>query len=385
MKLSKVAKQGLQSGGVLEMMNLTWGNPDVIHLEVGEPGFDTPPHVKRAINQAIDEGYTRYPPTPGLPELRTALVEKVKKKNEINISGSDEIVITSGGANALFTVFGSILDEGDAILLPNPGWDFTKMAGAFGANPIYYSLTHEDNFLPNIEELKDLLSKNSKIKALVINSPSNPLGSVIDSKLAKELYDLCKENDIWLISDEVYDDLDFSGEFVSPGSFEEYPERVISVYSLSKVYAMTGLRVGYCVSSKSLIEIITSQVHASVMTGNASAQYGALAAITGSQEYINEWRDEYRSHRDIVLSKLKDSNFSAFSPDGGFYVWVDINYLGLKSKNFVMALLEEKNVAVTPGSAFGTLGEGFIRISLATKKENLSQGIDRILEFEKSH
>lgn len=379
MRLSEAA-MNRPTSGVRKMMELAWGRPDVVHLEVGEPGFDTAEHVQEAARRAAAEGHTRYSPTPGLPQLRAALVDKVRQMNKVNVPGPEQVLVTNGGANALFAVFGSVLDPGDSILLPNPGWsNFTMMTRAFGAQPAYYTVDERTDFLPDVEELQTLVDERTR--AIVLNSPSNPLGSVIDRERAERLFEWAEKNDLWIISDECYDGIDFSGRFVSIGSLEDTPTRVISVFSFSKVYAMTGWRVGYCALPPELPHAMLGLLQPSVMCVNTPAQYAALAAVTGPSDYLDDWREQYRQHRDLVLDKIAGSRFSARRPDGGFYVWLDVSDYGTTSEQFALDLLENRGVAVTPGTAFGTNGEGFVRLSLATAREDLERGIDRLLQM----
>lgn len=380
MKLSENARHRPRSG-VRKMMELAWGREDVVHLEVGEPGFNTPPHVLEAARVAAEvEGKTKYSPTPGLPELREALATKVRSINGINVPGAEQIVVTNGGASALFTIFGSVLSPGDTILLPNPGWsNFNMMALAHGARPIFYDLTDRNGYLPDPDQISALIEPTTK--AVVLNSPSNPLGSVIGRGLAQELFDVCVHHDVWVIADECYDQIDFSDRFVSMGSLEECPERVASVFSFSKVYAMTGWRVGYCVLPQIMVDPVLGLLQPSIMCVNTPAQYGALAAITGPQDYLETWRRQYRANRDLVLEKLVGSKYAARRPDGGFYIWLDVSAFGLASDEYAVRLLEECRVVVTPGSAFGSNGEGHVRLSLATSNDLLAEGIDRMLRF----
>jgi aspartate/methionine/tyrosine aminotransferase len=361
------------------MMELAWGRDDVIHLEVGEPGFATPDHIREAAADAARAGWTKYAPTPGLPELREALVTKLRDYNGLNVTESDGVLVTNGGANALFVILGSILGPGDSILLPDPGWsNFTMMAKAFGADIIYYRLDAANGYLPDPDGLRSLI--DHKTRAVVFNSPSNPLGTVIPQAVAESLFALCEEKDLWLVSDECYDQLDFSGQFVSFGSLERRPHRVLSVYSFSKVYAMTGWRVGYCALPAAVVEAALGLLHPSVMCVNTPAQFAALAAITGPADYLDNWRKTYQANRDLVLERLAHSGHSARCPDGGFYVWMKIGDLGERtSEEWALERLAARAVAVTPGSSFGSAGEGFVRISLATPREQLAVGIERLL------
>ena len=378
MRLSPAA-QSRPKSGVRKMMELAWGRPDVVHLEVGEPGFNTPQHVLDAVRDAAASGQTKYAPTPGLPQLRAALAEKVRRANGINAQPG-QVIVTSGGANALFAVIGTVLGADDSMLLPNPGWsNFTMMTRAFGARTVYYDLDASNGYLPKVEQLNSLVDDSTR--ALLINTPSNPLGSVIDRALAERLIAFATARDLWIIADECYDGIDFSGRFFSIGSLERQPERVISVYSFSKVYAMTGWRVGYAVLPERVVDPVLGLLQPSVMCSNTPAQYGALAAITGPQDYLDTWRKFYRANRDFVLNAIRGSRFSAMRPDGGFYVWLDVTRFGIPCEDVAYRLLEEANVAMTPGTAFGTNGEGYLRLSLATTRDRLELGLSRMLAW----
>jgi aspartate aminotransferase len=373
------AAQNRPKSGVRKMMELAWGRPDVVHLEVGEPGFNTPQHVLDAVRDAAASGQTKYAPTPGLPALREALAEKVRRANGINAQPR-QVLVTSGGANALFAVIGTVLGPNDSMLLPNPGWsNFTMMTRAFGARTVYYDLDASNGYLPKVEQLNSLVDESTR--ALLINTPSNPLGSVIDRALAERLMAFATSRDLWIIADECYDGIDFSGRFFSIGSLEPQPERVISVYSFSKVYAMTGWRVGYAVLPERVVDPVLGLLQPSVMCSNTPAQYGALAAITGPQDYLDAWREFYLANRDFVLDAIRGSRFSAMRPDGGFYIWLDVTRFGLPCDDVAYRLLEEANVAMTPGTAFGTNGEGYLRLSLATTRDRLELGLSRMLAW----
>jgi len=366
--------------GVRDMMERSSRLNDVIHLELGEPGEPTASHIRAAAAAAADRGETRYSPTPGLPQLRVALAEKLRRENRHEGAKSENVLVTNGGAHALFIIFGTILDPGSSILIPNPGWSsFSIIARGVGAEPQYYTVQADTNYLPDPEEICTLIGERTR--ALVINSPSNPLGKVIPRSLMEELYRLCEEHDIWLVSDECYDRIDFSGEYVSFGSLETIPHRVLSVFSFSKVYAMTGWRVGYCHLPPDLVNPVLGLLEPTILCVNTPAQFGALAALEGSQDELNYSLDRYRKNRDLVLDRLKDSKFEALVPDGGFYVWVKTGVDGITSARVAIELLEQHAVAVTPGTAFGPGGEGFLRLSLATTPELLNEGVSRLLSY----
>lgn len=380
MRISSAAQNRPRSG-VRKMMELAWGRDDVVHLEVGEPAFAPADHVLEAARLAAERDHqTRYSPTPGVPELREALAAKIQSVNGFGVT-PEEVLVTNGGANALFVVLGTVLDGDSSVLLPNPGWsNFTMMTNAFGATPQYYDLTAANRYLPDLDQLADLVDDSTR--AIVLNSPSNPLGSVIDRELAERLYDFASNHDLWIVSDECYDAVDFSGRFFSIGALEPGPERVISVYSFSKVYAMTGFRVGYVALPTPIVNPVLGLLQPSVMCVNTPAQYAALAAVTGPQDYLKDWRDEYRANRDLVLSRIEGSRYSAQQPDGGFYVWLDVSDFGEPSDDFATRLLLDHGVATTPGTAFGSNGEGYLRLSLATPREQLDLGLTRMLSPE---
>lgn len=363
----------------MHMLELAWGRADVMHLEVGEPGFAAPAHAMRAAAEAAANGLTKYSPPAGRPELRESLVAKLREVNGLPITGVDEVIVTSGGAHGLFAVFGAVLDPGSTVLMPDPGWtNFAMMAKLFGASPRFYNLNAANGYLPDPAELRSLIDETTR--AVVFNSPSNPLGSVIPPELAEELYRVCAEKDVWIISDECYDQLDYGGRFVSFGTFESAPGRVLSVFSFSKVYAMTGLRVGYCALPTRVAQAALRVVGSSVMCANTPAQVAAHAALTGPQDFVVEWRDAYRANRDLALARLSRAGYTTHTPEGGFYVWMQVPDLGGRSTDeWAVDRLQQHGVAVTPGTSFGANGEGFVRVSLAAQRDEVAEGIERLL------
>jgi aspartate/methionine/tyrosine aminotransferase len=367
--------------GVRAMMERSWARDDVIHLEIGESGLDTAPHILAAAAQASERGENGYSPTPGLPQLRTALADKLCRVNKHLGAKAENVLVTNGGGNALFVIFGTILNADSSILLPNPGWSsFPLIARGVAATPEFYAIRESAGFLPDPDEIRTLICDNTR--ALVVNSPSNPLGKTIPESLVRELYQLCEEYDLWLVSDECYDQIDFNGDYFSFGSLEKEPERVLSVFSFSKVYAMTGWRVGYCHLPSELVDPVLALLEPSILCVNTPAQYAALAALEGSQDELKRALDCYKGNRELVLQGLKDSGFKALTPDGGFYVWLKINNNGISSEDVAIELLEKHCVVVTPGTAFGPGGEGYLRISLATTPELLSEGLKRLLCYQ---
>ena len=365
---------------IREIMDLAWEDPEAIHLEVGEPDFPTPSHIIEAAHEAARAGHTRYAPNAGLPELREALADKVAQRNGYE-PRPDQVVVTQGGIQALYLVLRALLEPGDEVLLPDPAWpNFRMIAHLLGARVLAYPLVEEGDFLPRPEDLERLVTPRTR--AILVNSPSNPLGTVLPRELAQTLLAFARRRGLWFIADEVYDEISFDdGEFVSAGAVAGPEDRLVSVYSFSKVYAMTGWRVGYLVAPPDLARLLTGMQEPIVSCVNTPAQMAALAAVTGPQDVVQEMREAYRARRDELLEVLDRGGLPSSRPSGAFYVWTDVSEAGVPSMDLARSLVEFEGVAVAPGSAFGELGEGYVRLSLASSRENLLEGASRLVRF----
>jgi aspartate aminotransferase len=364
---------------IREIMELAWEDPEVIHLEVGEPDFPTPEHVVEAAYEAARTGHTRYAPNAGIPELREALADKVTRRNGYE-AHPDQVVVTQGGIQALYLVLLALLEPGDEVLLPDPAWpNFRMIAHLLGARVLPYPLVSEGDFLPRLEDLERLVTPRTR--AILVNTPSNPLGTVVPRELVDTLLEFARRRDLWYISDEVYDEIVFDDAFVSAGAVADASDRLVSVYSFSKVYAMTGWRVGYLVAPPDLAKLLTGMQEPIVSCVNTPAQMAALAAVTGPQDVVRKMRESYRERRDELLEILERGNLSSSQPSGAFYVWTDVSAANLPSMEVARSLIEREHVAVAPGSAFGDLGEGYVRLSLASSREDLLDGASRLVRF----
>jgi aspartate aminotransferase len=364
---------------IREIMELAWEDPEVIHLEVGEPDFPTPEHVVEAAHEAARSGLTRYAPNAGLPELREALADKVTRRNGYEAS-PDQVVVTQGGIQALYLVLLALLEPGDEVLLPDPAWpNFRMIAHLLGARVLPYPLVSEGDFLPRLEDLERLVTPRTR--AILVNTPSNPLGTVVPRELVEPLLEFARRRDLWYISDEVYDEVVFDDAFVSAGAVADPGDRLVSIYSFSKVYAMTGWRVGYLVAPPDLAKLLTGMQEPIVSCVNTPAQLAALAAVTGPQDVVREMRESYQERRDELLEILERGNLPSSQPSGAFYVWTDVSAANVPSMDFARSLIEREHVAVAPGSAFGDLGEGYVRLSLASSREDLLDGASRLVRF----
>jgi aspartate/methionine/tyrosine aminotransferase len=367
---------GMARSGIREIMDAAWQTPGTIVLAVGDPNFPTPPHVVDAADAAARAGKTGYVSNVGIPELREALAEKIRSRNHYDVA-SDGIVVTNGGVEGIFAALATVLDPGDGILLPDPGWpNFTMDATMLRARILSYPLLAENGFLPAIADLERLCDTGTKV--LLLNSPSNPLGSVIDRDRMREIAAFAESRNLWIVSDECYDETVFDDRFVSAAAVAD-PQRTIAIYTFSKTYAMTGWRVGYVAAPVRASAQIAKLQEPLISCVNAPAQYAALAALTGPQDVVAQMNAAYQERRDEVCRRLAAAGVPALPPSGAFYVWADVRASGLPSRDFAFALLRERGVAVAPGTAFGRNGEGFVRISLATEPDALYEGIDRIV------
>jgi aspartate/methionine/tyrosine aminotransferase len=376
--LAKTAAD-MPGSGIREIVHLALTMPDVIRLEVGEPNFPTPAHIVEAAHEAANSGFTKYGPSGGLSSLRELLAERVTRINGYPVEMA-QVNVSVGGVQGILAAFSAVLDPGDEVLLPDPAWPNYEMAILLReAVPVHYPLYIEQGFVPRPEDIEPLITERAKL--LILNSPSNPTGAVFPRETIAGLVALAQRHDLYLLSDEVYDELVFEGEHVSPALYD--PERTIAIYAFSKTYAMTGWRVGYVVANETISKTITKIQEPMISCVASPVQKAAEAALTGPQDCIRDMRDSYRERRDAVVALLKEEGYYVYTPRGAFYIMVDVSDAGVDSRQFALNLLEQCRVAVAPGTAFGHLGDHFVRISLATEKGLLLEGIHRLCEFVK--
>ncbi len=362
-------------------MDAAWATPDALVLGAGEPNFPTPPHVVEAAHRAALDGKTKYVSNAGIPELREALAEKVTLRNGYPAT-HEQIVVSAGGVEGIFATLSALLGPGDGILLPDPGWpNFTMMARMLRTRILAYPLLTANAYVPDVGDLERLCDAGTKV--LLLNSPSNPLGATIDRARMTELAAFAQRRGLWIVSDECYDEVVFEPGFVSAAAVSD-PERTISIYTFSKTYAMTGWRVGYVVAPAHVAVPLSKLQEPLVSSVSSPAQYAALAALTGPQDVVATMRDAYHERRDEVCARLERGGVPHLRPSGAFYVWVDVSARGLPSRDFALRLLDEKRVALAPGSAFGAHGEGFVRMSLATEPGVLYEATDRLIAMIQS-
>jgi aspartate aminotransferase/aminotransferase len=361
--------------GIREIVNLAVSQPDLIRLEIGQPSFNTPDHIIEGAMRGARDGFTGYTASAGYHSLRVLLAEKLRTINGIACT-PDDLVVTVGAVGGLSTTLLALCAPGDEVLVPDPAWpNYEMIADCIGARAVHYPCPPENGFLPDLEQLEALITPRTRV--LVINTPANPTGVVFPGELVRELVELARRHDLWLVSDEVYDQLIFEGEHISPSRFDE-DGRVISVFSLSKTYAMTGWRLGYVVAPREVREQVEKLQEPFVSCAPSIAQKAAEAALSGPQECVESMRLAYKQRRDAVVALLHSQGVQTYTPQGAFYIMVDVSAAGLPSRTLALDLLRTQRIAVAPGSAFGNVARDYVRISLAASEADLLEGLTRL-------
>lgn len=362
---------------IREVFDAASDRPQAIRLEIGEPSFRTPAFIVEGALEAARQGFTGYTANGGYSSLRELLAEKVLRVDGYE-AHPDEIVVTPGAMNALFSLYLALLDPGDEVLLPTPGYpNMDEMVRLLGGTPVFYPLRAEEGYLPDPERLESAVT--ARTKAIFANTPGNPTGAVFPEEVVRGLVDLVGRRDVWLIADEVYDEmvLDDDLRHVAARRFDD-ADRVVSVYSFSKVYAMTGWRVGYCVAPRPLADVLRKLQEPQVSCPSAVSQKAAETALKGPQDEIAAMREAYRRRRDLVWEVVVNEGVAAFRTQGTFYILLDISPAGLSAREFTRRLLEEEDVAVAPGEVFGPGGAGLVRISFGGEPDRVAEGVRRL-------
>ncbi|MCX5976713.1 MAG: pyridoxal phosphate-dependent aminotransferase [Coprothermobacterota bacterium] len=368
----------MPASGIREIMDLAWKTPGCIHLEVGQPDFPTPAHIAAAGIRAIEEGLTQYTSSRGIPPLREAICRKLREKNGIEAS-EENLTVCPGAVMALDSSILAVVEPQDEVLLADPGWPNPEMmVELIGATPVHFNLFPERGFLPDTSQIESLVSPRTK--AIVLNSPSNPTGAIFPRSLTEEIYRIAQRHDLYIISDEIYEDLVFEGEHFSLARLDR-DGRVISVFGVSKSYAMTGWRLGYVFAPKAVSAVITKLQEPFVSCASSISQAAGVAALNGPQEDVIQMREAYRRRRDIAVEVLQRYGLYEYTPGGAFYVMIHVGRLGNDSREIAKRLLAETKVAVAPGSAFGRSLCQYVRVSLANSDDAIREGVERICHF----
>ncbi len=362
---------------IREITQAAWAHPGSIVLSIGEPAFPVPRHILDAGIAALDRDDTNYTPNEGIAPLRAAFAERFARTAGVEPAPS-RVYVTAGAQQGLHLAMSMLLGVGEEVLIPNPGYPtFAMTAGLVHAKPVFYPLRPENAFQPDIADLQALVTDRTRV--LVLNSPSNPLGTVFSEDLTRALVEFAEQNDLWILSDECYEAFTYDVPHVSPARFDDGSQRVITSLTLSKTYGLTGLRIGALILPEGIGTQFNAVMESIVSCVGAAPQYAAVAALTGPQEYTAAAAAHYRSNRDAATAVLRELDIPYLDAEGAFYLWADLSHAtGGDVRSWVRSFLAEQSVAVAPGTAFGSNGEGWIRIALCTDKESLLTGVSRL-------
>ena len=357
---------------------------DIIHLEIGEPDFDTPPNIVNSGIDALRAGWTHYGPSAGLPDLRQAIAEEVSRTRGVRVV-PEEVVVVPGGKPIIFFSILALIDDGDEVIYPNPGFPiYESMIGYVGGRAVPIRLPEEKDFSLDVDELAHLISDRTRL--IILNSPHNPTGGVLNKRDLERIAEAIGDRNIFVLSDEIYSRLIFEGKHHSIITETGFKERTILLDGFSKSYAMTGWRVGYGVMRPDLAVLVARLMTNSNSCTASFTQVAGVEALRGDQSSVEHMRAEFQRRRDVFVAGLnKIKGFSCRMPKGAFYVFPNINRTGWKSKPLADALLEEAGIACLSGTSFGEFGEGYLRFSIANSMENLDRALGRIDQWVASN
>lgn len=353
-----------------------------VPFHIGQPDFDTPAHIKQAAVDALQQGITAYTSNYGLPALREAIAATLSSENNIPVDPDQQIIITVGSNEAIFIAMLATLNPGDEVLIPNPSWlHYFHCAELVGAKVVSLPLREENGFQLDPDDLERLISRRTKM--MVINSPHNPTGAVFSRAMIQTIANFVEKHHLLLLSDEIYDKMIYDGQVhMSPAALEAIRDQTITVNGFSKSYAMTGWRIGYVAASPSLISAMVRVHQYSTICATSFAQVGALAALNGPQDCVDQMFAEFERRRRVVVESIQAiPGISLVPPQGAFYAFPNVKKLAADSKEVAKLLLEKANIAVVPGTAFGEYGQGFIRISFACSLPKVKEGMNSLAHF----
>jgi aminotransferase len=371
--------RAIQISGIRKFSNLVSHYPDALSLTIGQPDFPTPAHIGEAAKKAIDEKKTGYTHNAGLVELRQAASHFVREKYGLHYDGESEVIVTNGASEAIDITFRTILEEGTEVILPAPVYPgYEPIIRQCGAVPVYVD-TRGTDFKLTAGQLEEALTE--KTRCVVLPYPSNPTGQVLNREELKAIADVLSRRDVFVLSDEIYSELNYTDSHVSIATMGDLWEKTIVVNGLSKSHAMTGWRIGFTFAPATLTQHLLKVHQYNVACASSISQYAALQALTHGINDAAPMKEEYRRRRDYVYNRLVGMGMETVKPDGAFYLFPSIQRFGMSSFAFAEKLLADARVAVVPGDAFSSYGEGYIRISYACSMEILEQAMDRMETF----
>jgi len=376
--ISDRSKSVVQSGIAL-MNESSLRIADTIHLEIGEPDFPTPQHIVDAAKKALDEGYTRYTPNAGYLDLRESISRKVLRDNGIEADPGTDVIVTSGAMQAIFSALLVTINPGDEVIISDPGYEsFVRQTRLAGGVPVRVAVREEDEFRLKPEEVERAVTRKTKV--VIINSPANPTGSVMLKDDLKGIAEIATDHKLLVLSDEIYEKMLYDGaEHHSIASFPDMQSRTITVFALSKTYAMTGWRVGYAVAPERIVREMTKLQEFYVTCATSICQRAAIAALDGSQDFVSKMVTEFKNRRDFMYDQITElKGVSCIKPKGAFFLFPNVSGTSLRKDDPAMDLLEKCKIATAPGSAFGEHGKSYVRISLASSMDNLKTAAERM-------
>ena len=372
--------QNIQPSGIRKFFDIVSEMKDAISLGVGEPDFDTPWHIREEGIYSLEQGRTFYTSNAGLKELKEEVAKYLQRRFKMTYDAKDEIMITVGGSEAIDGALRAMLDPGDEVLLPQPSYvSYEPCITLADGVPRIIELKEEDEFKLTKQQILDVITDKTKI--LIMPFPNNPTGAIMTEEDLKEIVDVVKEHDLYVISDEIYSELTYGSNHVSIASFPGMKERTIVINGFSKSYAMTGWRLGYACGPKTIIDQMLKIHQFAIMCAPTTSQYAAVEALRNGDEDVAKMRTAYNQRRNYLMKAFREMGLQCFEPFGAFYVFPCIKQFGMTSDEFANRLLQEEKVAVVPGTAFGACGEGFLRISYAYSIDDLKVALERMQRF----
>jgi len=375
--------KGVPFSGIRKMMGraveLEQDGKPVIHLEIGRPDFDTPDHIKQAARKALDEGKVHYTSNYGIPEVRRAIAEKLRSDNQLDFNENTEITVTIGANEGVFLAIMATINDGDEVLVPDPSWlNYFYCVAIAGGVPVSVPLRAEKGFRVDPEDVAKAITPRTRM--LVVMSPHNPTGAVLDKESLQALAQLARERNLLVLADEIYEKMLYDGAVHhSIGSLPGMRERTLVVNGFSKTYSMTGWRLGYIAAPKALMDILIRVHQYTVVCATSFAQYGGVAAYEGPQQCVHDMLEEFTKRRELILRRLRGmERIECAVPEGAFYAFPSVQALGRSAEEVAMHLLEDAFIATVPGSAFGKYGEGHVRFAYSNSYENIEAAMDRM-------
>ena len=372
----------IEPSGIRKFFDVANEMGDAISLGVGEPDFDTPWRIREEGIFSLEKGRTFYSANAGLKELRVEICRYLQEKIHVAYDPNTEVMVTVGGSEAIDVAMRCMLDPGDEVLIPQPSYvSYLPCAIMADGEPVIVPLKNENAFKLTVEDLKDKISPKTKL--LVMPFPNNPTGSIMTEEDLRPIAQFVEEHDLYVISDEIYSELTYGTQHVSIASLPSMRERTIVINGFSKGFAMTGWRLGYACGPREILEQMIKLHQFAIMCAPTNSQYAAIEGLRHCQDEVAEMREAYNQRRRFLMKAFSDMGLECFEPEGAFYAFPKISEFGMTSEEFATRFLQEKKVAVVPGSAFGKSGEGFLRISYAYSLEDLKEALGRLAEFVK--